>query len=203
MPSWHACIVSCTLPQHVRRVSPSPLRPPTHQAGLHPTTIELVSVEEVTLHRTSPFHAVLRAVAAFREPSALRAVASAGGNGASSDVAALTADPALQQLSAGGSAADRLLSDAGSANSGKQAVQLSNDGSRRVLQSGRKLRQQVRSAMLDGSSCLSLHLIERICRRTAAPSRPTDAHGMPWLALFELQLSALLLHSPSLCTLRP
>lgn len=112
------------------------------QAGLHPTAIELISVEQVTQRRTSPIRAVLRAVAALRQPSAQHAAAVEG-----ADVAALTADPALQQLAAGGSPAVRLLSDAGSVDSSKRAVRAIKDG-RRDLKNGRKLRQQVRCAVV-------------------------------------------------------
>lgn len=119
---------------------------PPSQAGLHPTAIELVSIEQVTQQRTSPFRAVLRAVAALREPATQTAAVAASEDG-NADVAALTADPALQQLAAGSSAAARLLSDVGSAHSDNQARHAL-QGGRRDLSSGRKLRQQVRSAVL-------------------------------------------------------
>lgn len=134
----------CAIPANANNLSSLlphlPLLP--SQAGLHPTAIELVSVEQVTQRRTSPIRAVLRAVAALRDPSGQNAGAVEG-----ADMAALTADPALQQLAAGGSPAVRLLSDAGSVSSSKRAVRGIKDG-RTDLKNGRKLRQQVRCAVI-------------------------------------------------------
>lgn len=78
------------------------MRPALPQAGLRPTSIELISVERVSEEaRPSPWRAVLRAAGALRLPAGWHlpgATTAAAEEDRVGQVAALAADAALQQL---------------------------------------------------------------------------------------------------------